>query len=115
MAGPPPGSYDVAVLFRCVQVVGPNEAGQILRNVGQAVSPGGTLYIIGHVVDDTRLAPPVGVWFNFLAISFFEQGQAYSETQYRTWLDGADFGDVEFHWNTPPEVRLVVITARKRG
>jgi hypothetical protein len=115
LAGPLPGSYDIAVLCSFVQVFGPQDASRVLRNVAPAVTPGGLLIIIGAVVDDSHLAPPIGVEFNYGAISFYEQGQAYTETEYRAWLEEAGFGEIAFRWDAPPEVNAVIITARKRN
>src|ERR1700738_2976609 len=56
----PPGRSDVAVLRNLIQVLGPGPARNALRNVGAAVEPGGSLIIVGHVLEDNRLAPAAG-------------------------------------------------------
>jgi SAM-dependent methyltransferase len=111
---PIPGSYDVAVLRNVVQLFTPENAGRLLRSVGTAVRPGGTIYVIGHAVDDTRLGPMAGLSFNFVSISFYEDGQAYTEWEYRTWLEEAGFRDVEVRWDHPIGVPVLII-GHKRG
>jgi SAM-dependent methyltransferase len=115
VAQPLPGSFDVAVLSNFVQVLDPAEASQAVRHVGAAIRPGGLLYVVGHVLEDTRRAPLGALSFNFMAISLYERGQAYTESQHRTWLEDAGFGEVEFRWDTLPELNAVVIIARKQG
>src|SRR5262245_34812770 len=41
------GAFDVAVLFRLLQVLSPDQARRVLRNVGQIIEPGGVMYIVG--------------------------------------------------------------------
>ncbi len=44
-----PGSYDVAVMQRLIQVLSPGDASRALRNVSSAVRPGGFVYIYGAI------------------------------------------------------------------
>ncbi len=52
----PDGRFDVAVLRNLIQVQGPDAALRALRNVGQVIDHGGWLFIVGHVLQDNRLA-----------------------------------------------------------
>src|SRR6266508_2541070 len=56
--GPLSGTFDVAVLFRLLQVLSPDQARHVLRNVSQVIEPGGVISIVGQVLDDSRLSPP---------------------------------------------------------
>jgi hypothetical protein len=94
-ADPPPGSYGVAVLRALVQVLGPDQARRAIRNVAAALEPGGELHIIGRVLEDSRLAPVSSVFSNVVFLNIFEDGQAYTESEHRAWLDEAGFVDVE--------------------
>lgn len=89
------GSYDVAVCNRFLQVLGPEEAQGAIVNVGKLLKPGGVLYIIGHILDDSGLSPPAAVAFGLLAINVYEGGQAYTEQQHREWLEAAGFVQLE--------------------
>jgi hypothetical protein len=114
LATPIPGSYDVAVLCNLVHLFTPENAAQVLVNVGAAVRPGGTIYIIGYAVDDTRLAPMEALWGNFISISIYEHAQAHTESEYRTWLENAGFRDIDVRW-TPLAGVPVVMIARKQS
>jgi hypothetical protein len=107
-----PDCYDAATLSHFAQLFEVEEVGPLLARIGAAVRPGGMLYVLGFILDDTRLGPEGGLWFNFAAISIYERGAAYTESQYRAWLRGAGFGEIEVRWATPVGD---VIIARKRG
>jgi hypothetical protein len=102
----------VAVLSSFLQVFDSESARRALINVGAGVRPGGKLYVIGAILDETRLAPQWGVWFNYAAISFYERGQAHTERECRGWLKEAGFDDTEFHLEDSAEVQII---ARKSG
>jgi SAM-dependent methyltransferase len=91
--GPLRGAFDVAVLFRLLQVLSPDQARCVLRNVGQIVEPGGVMYIVGQMLDNSRLSPPETVAGNLFFLNAFDEGQAYTEHEHRDWLADAGFED----------------------
>jgi len=92
---PVEGSYDAAVLRAFVHVLGPEEARQALKHVARALKPGGDIYIAGAVLDDSRLSPAGTVAFNLLFLNIYDDGEAYTEREYRQWLEEAGFENVE--------------------
>jgi hypothetical protein len=112
LAEPLPPLYDVAVLSSFLQDFESESARRALINVGAGVRPGGTLCVIGAILDETRLAPHWGVWFNYAAISFYERGQAHTERECRGWLKEAGFDEIELHLEDSAEVQII---ARKSG
>jgi len=93
--GPLSGACDVAVLFRLLQVLSPEQAHHVLRNVGQIVEPGGIIYIVGQMLDNSRLSPPETVAGNLFFLNAFDEGQAYTEQEHRDWLADAGFAECE--------------------
>lgn len=110
--GPPEGSYDVAVLRNLIQVLSRDQARQVVRNVGAAMPSGGMLYIVGHVLDDSRLAPVTAVGINLVFLSIYDGGQSYTEAEHRTWLGQAGFGEIDVRYGAGP-VGSTIIAARK--
>lgn len=108
----PPVTCDVAVMRHFLQVLSAADAQAALRTVWQAMRPGGTLYIIGVILDDTRLSPTIPVFFNILCVNFYDSGQAYTEGEYRAWLAEAGFVDVTREEDMG---YLRVLAARKPG
>jgi hypothetical protein len=76
-------------------VLSPEEASRVLRNVSEVLEPGGTIYILGRVLDNSRLSPEETMYFNLVFISIYDGGQAYTEDEYREWLTEAGFEDSE--------------------
>ncbi len=89
--GPFPGSYDVAVLSNFIQVLSADHARSALRHVNQSLEPGGTLFILGTILDDSRLAPSHAVKSNLNFLNVYDEGRAYTEGEYRAWLEEAGF------------------------
>lgn len=85
------GSYDVAILRAVIQVFSAEDARQVIKNVGAAVKPGGSIYILGDILDDTRLSPPNSVASNLVFINVYDEGQAYTEQEHKEWLVEAGF------------------------
>ena len=91
LSGPLPGSYDAAVLRSFLQVFSPHNARLAIKNVGAAVNPGGKIYIIGQILDDSRTSPPEAVGFNLTFINHFDAGESYTEKEHRDCLSEAGF------------------------
>ncbi|MCH7661378.1 MAG: hypothetical protein IH933_12625, partial [Euryarchaeota archaeon] len=90
------GSFDVAVISKFLPVISRDQAGRALKNVSQAMEPGGTLYIedVG-TLDDSRLGPSATVRQNLWFINVFDQGQARTEQEHKEWLTDAGFEGIE--------------------
>ena len=95
LSGPLPGAYDTVVLRAVLQVLSSEDARLAVKNVAPAVRRGGTIYIIGHILDDTRTSPPEALGFNLTSISQFDSGESYTEQEHRSWLSEAGFTDIE--------------------
>lgn len=110
--GPLEGSFDVAVMSRLLQVLSPEQAQGALRTVSNAISAGGTVHIIGHILDDSRRSPREMVAFDMLFLNTYGQGQAYTEGDHAEWLNAAGFESVKR--DLLPN-GLSIITAQKPG
>jgi cyclopropane fatty-acyl-phospholipid synthase-like methyltransferase len=94
VAAAPAGEFDVAVLRSFLQVIPPDAARRAVIHAGQALSPGGDIYIVGRVLDDSRLGPPQTVAFNVVFLNIYDGGQAHTEGRHRQWLSEAGFIDI---------------------
>ena len=93
--GPLTGVYDGAVLRAFLQVLSPDEARHTLDNLIRVLEPGSPIYILGQVLDDSRLSPSETVAFNLVFINVYDEGRAYTEHEYRGWLTQAGFTGIE--------------------
>lgn len=95
VAGPLPGSYDVAVLRGFLQVLSSQDARLAVKHIAGAVNPGGKIYIIGQILDNSRTAPLEAVGFNLAFINAYDAGESYTESEHRAWLTEAGFVNSE--------------------
>jgi SAM-dependent methyltransferase len=92
------GQFDAAVMRAVVQVLSPQDARAAIRNVGAAIKPDGFIAILGiGIIDDSRLSPPKAVAYNLVFLNVYDEGMAYTEGEYREWLEAAGFTDVQRH------------------
>ncbi|MCC7265200.1 MAG: methyltransferase domain-containing protein [Candidatus Latescibacteria bacterium] len=112
LSQPLEGPFDAAVLKALLQTLSPDQAQETLMRVAAALRPGASIYILGQgMLDDARCSPREAACFNLALLSLYPEGRAYTESEYRTWLEEAGFTGVErgvLRDGTP------LITARKR-
>lgn len=112
LGSPPAGTYDVAVLRNLLQVLSPDQARLALRNIGAVLRSDGELFIVGHVLDDARLSPAPAVGMNLVFLSLYDDGQSYTETEHRSWLEDAGFKEISILFGAGPSGASIV-RARK--
>jgi ubiquinone/menaquinone biosynthesis C-methylase UbiE len=106
-----PGSCDAAVMTAFLQVLSPDDARCALKNVSRVMNPGGEIYIRGAgIIDNSRTSPTELVGFNIVFVNVYDEGQAYTEQEYKEWLEEVGFGD--FRRTILPDGSSI-ITARK--
>jgi hypothetical protein len=112
LSGPLPGSFDAAVLRAFLQVFSAADARLAVKHVAAAVNPGGKIFIIGQILDDSRRSPLEAVGFNMAFINMLEACESHTEAEHREWLSEAGFIDID-----RPHMLLDgsgLMTARKR-
>ena len=109
----PEGRFDAAVLRNLIQVLGPDSARRALRSVGEAMRADGTLFIVGHLLEDSRLSPAAAVGINLVFLSIYDEGQAYTETEYRNWLAEAGFSDICVQYGAAAGGASIVVARKK--
>lgn len=111
-AHPLNGPFDAAVLKALLQTLSPEQARLALIHVGAALVPGAWIYILGQgILDDSRLSPREAACFNLAFLSLYPEGRAYTESEYRSWLEEAGFAAVE---RSSLAEGSQLITARKK-
>ncbi len=95
LTGPIRGRYDLITLRAVLQVLSASDARRVVANVVATLEPGGRLFIIGRMLDNSRLSPPDAVAANVMFLNIYDEGQAYTENEYRTWLTEAGLGRIE--------------------
>ncbi len=113
VTAPPALHFDAAVVKSVVQVLSRDNANALLRHVGQAMAPGGHIFIVGQMLDDSRTSPAANVGFNLVLLNVYGDGEAFTEGEHRMWLTDAGFGHIVIEAGTMPGGGASLIAARK--
>ena len=90
------GSFDVVVMRNFIPVISRTQARQALRNVSEALEPGGVVYLVDlGTLDDSRLSPPACVIHNIWFTNVFDDGGARTEQERIAWLTEAGLKSIE--------------------
>jgi SAM-dependent methyltransferase len=87
------GPYDVAILRGVLVVLAPDQARRVLSHVHGALAPGGAIYVVGWILDDSRVSPPDLATYNLQFATALDYGGLYTEGEMRTWLAESGFRD----------------------
>lgn len=84
-------SYEAAVLRGVVVVLASEDARRLLSRVNDALAPGGAIYVVGWILDNSRVAPPELATYNLQFASALDHGGVYTEGEIQQWLTEAGF------------------------
>ena len=101
MQGELSGSYDVVVMKSLIQVLSPEDSRLAIQNVRSSLVPGGSLHIIGAILDDSRQSPISSVLFNLLTLNIYDDGKAYTLQEHKDWLAEAEYEGFDVHMLAP--------------
>lgn len=82
------------LMHALLQVMSRDDAQATVRHCAAALLCGGGLYVVGRALDDTRLSPLDAVAANVMFLNIYDDGQAYTEGEYRSWLAAAGLVDI---------------------
>lgn len=105
----PEGPFDAAYLGSVSHIYGPKENQALFKRVHASLAPGGMIAIRDYIRGISKGAALFAV--NMLINT--ESGGTYTEQEYRSWLVGAGFEELEILPVTGREAHLMV--ARRRG
>ena len=95
LEGPCSRSFDVVVLRALIPVLSPEQAAQALINIARSVNPGGAIYILGHIMDDSKVSPTEEVVWYLLNLNWEDHAGFYTEIDLREMLLKAGFQDIQ--------------------
>jgi cyclopropane fatty-acyl-phospholipid synthase-like methyltransferase len=76
--------YDIAVMRGLFPVLTPDQIGSALANVHSALKPGSPLYIVGWILDDSRIAPLSYAAYNLLFVNDYADALIHTEAEHRS-------------------------------
>jgi hypothetical protein len=86
--------FDAVILRALVQVFSPENAREAVRNIGASVNKGGSIFILGHVMDNSRTSPVEEVGWYLINLNWEDEAGYYAEEDYRWMLEEAGFKDI---------------------
>ncbi len=94
LEGPCERKFDAVILRALIQVLSPEDAREAVRNVGSSVNKGGSIFVLGHVMDDSRTSPVEEVGWYLINLNWEDEAGYYAEEDYRRMLEEAGFKDI---------------------
>ena len=80
-------SYDAVVLRSLIQVLAPEEAASVIKNVSKMLHRLGEAFVVGRVLESNRLSPLEAVAANVMFLNVYDSGQAYTIGEYEEWFE----------------------------
>jgi hypothetical protein len=107
-----PGRYQAIFLSNIIHGEGSEENRRLFGKLAGILEPGGRLIIKDHILDASRIYPPVGAIFSLLMLLTTESGRCYSFGEIAGWLESAGLRQVR-QINLPePLTSSLVISAK---
>ena len=79
--------YDAVVLRSLIQVLAPDEADSVIKNMSKILRRFGEAFVVGRVLEDNRLGPLEAVAANVMFLNVYDSGQAYTVSEYERWFE----------------------------
>jgi hypothetical protein len=108
---PIPGSYDVIFLSNIIHGENYDNNQSLIVKLSANLNPSGRLVIKDHILDESRVAPPVGAIFSLLMLLTTDGGRCYSCAEIRRWMELAGLTQVrQMDFPAPLTSSLVIGT-----
>ncbi|MEW5983223.1 MAG: methyltransferase [Acidobacteriota bacterium] len=89
-----PGGFDLIFLSAVIHSNGPAENEALIAKCAWALNPGGRVAVVDFIMDDDRLSPPVGAMFALNMLVATDEGDTYTESEVRGWMESAGLSGI---------------------
>ena len=96
------GAYDAATIFGALHQESPEAIVGILKRANRALRPGGRLFVLDMMTDETRTAPKFSALFAVNMALTTENGWVFSDAELREWMSEAGFAPGATRAAPPP-------------
>lgn len=87
--------YDLALVSAICHMLSPADNAALLAALRRSLVPGGLLVISDFILDENRATPAFASLFGINMLVGTGGGDSYAESDYRAWLEGAGYGEIE--------------------
>jgi hypothetical protein len=84
-----PGSYDVVFLSNIIHSESFEVNQRLMVNLSSVLKTGGSVIVKDHILDSTRINPPVGALFSLLMLLTTQAGRCYAFDEVEAWMSAA--------------------------
>ena len=84
-----PGNYDVIFLSNIIHSESFEVNQRLILNLSSVLEPGGSVIVKDHILDSTRINPPVGALFSLLMLLTTQAGRCYAFDEVEAWMSAA--------------------------
>ncbi len=84
-----PGNYDVIFLSNIIHSESFEVNQRLIVNLSSVLEPGGSVIVKDHILDSTRINPPVGALFSLLMLLTTQAGRCYAFDEVEAWMSAA--------------------------
>jgi len=107
------GAYDAVTIFGALHQESPESIVGILARANRALKPGGQLFVLDMMTDETRAFPKFSALFALNMALTTADGWVFSDAELKEWMRKAGFEPGETR-NVPPPMPHWLVTAKKR-
>lgn len=108
-----PEGNDAIILFGMLHQESEESVRDILRRAYSALTPGGIIYIMDMMTDQTRTAPAFSALFALNMALTAEHGWVFSDAELKSWMEEAGFSDFSVTPVPPPMPHWIARAIRK--
>jgi SAM-dependent methyltransferase len=109
-----PEAYDAVTIFGALHQESPEQIASILSRAYEALRPGGRIYVLDLMTDDTHASPAFSALFAVNMALTTESGWVFSDGELKGWLAEAGFSGCVSR-PVPPPMPHWLVSASKPG
>ena len=110
-----PEGNDAVTMFGMLHQEAPEAIQDLLRRAFEALAPGGRIYVLDMMTDETRTAPRFSALFAVNMALTSEHGWVFSRSDLEQWMTTAGFGDFECRPLPPPMPHWLASAVKSAG
>jgi predicted O-methyltransferase YrrM len=99
--------FDIVFMSAVIHSNSPEMNQRLFRKAFEALNPGGRLVVLDYMMNAERTSPTAGAYFSLNMLVGTHEGDTYTESEVRSWMEGAGFEKVR-RTNTEFETDLVI-------
>ena len=109
-----PGSYDVVFLSNIIHSESFEVNQRLMVNLSSVLKTGGSVIVKDHILDRTRINPPVGALFSLLMLLTTQAGRCYAFDEVEAWMSAAGLTHIrQIELPAPLNSSLIIATKEK--